>query len=579
MSLHLTMPTATTTAKMAAIITPPHTPPSKQAWYVVAAQKQADRDKILQRYAQWRIPPVPSSVLDVSPLLFHHLTPKERDIVNMDATDLVRSIKERIYSAVEVLTAFVKVTIAAQDTTNCVTEIFFEEGFARARQLDDHLIRTGNVVGPLHGLPVSIKDHILVNGFDTSTGYISWANERTATKDAVVVDILRKAGAVLYVKTANPQTLLCLETNNNIYGRTVNPFNRNLSPGGSSGGEGALIAARGSPMGVGTDIGGSIRVPAGFSGIYGLKASVARMPHAGLLGSHDGMDNIVGVVGPLAQSARDLELFSRVMLQYEAWTLEHAVLEIPWNEALAREGRGLPEKLCVAVLWDDHVVRPHPPIVKEMRRVANALKQAGHEVVDWQPLEHQQGWDLIAKLYLLDSGAEYHQTLAESGEPAVPGTSWILQQSPTTPLTIPDTWKLNLEREAFRARALRHWNETKLRTKSERPVDCILSPVHATLAVPHDGVRWWGYSSHWNILDLPGVVFPSGGRLRSEDWEGVGFEGGAPRNQVEAEVMEQWDPKTYQGAPISLQLVGRRHNEEKLLAMLRVVEDSVKNAA
>jgi len=118
------------------------------------------------------------------------------------------------------------------------------------------------------------------------------------------------------------------------------------------------------------------------------------MPHAGLLGSNDGMDNIVGVVGPIARSSRDLALFCSVMLAYEAWLLEHAVLEMPWNQDIVN-GKGLPQKLSFAILWDDGVVRPHPPISDALAAVKTALIVAGHEVVNWVPLEHKAGWDLI----------------------------------------------------------------------------------------------------------------------------------------------------------------------------------------
>ncbi|KAG9010311.1 hypothetical protein FRB94_010661 [Tulasnella sp. JGI-2019a] len=563
-------------------ITPPCTPPSEPSWTAIAAGKQADRERQLAKWSHWRLGDrLPSpDVDDVSEIVLCNLNSREREIVQSDATDILRRIRTRELTAVEVLTAFCKVTIPAQETLNCVTEIFFEQGFERAAQLDKHLEETGEVVGPLHGLPVSIKDHILVKGLDTSTGYISWANKTVATKDAVAVDILRKAGAVLYVKTANPQTLLCLETNNNIYGRTLNPFNRKLSPGGSSGGESALIAARGSPMGIGTDIGGSIRIPAAYTGLYGFKPSVARMPHAGLMGSHDGMDNIIGVVGPMVHSARDLELFCRVMLQYEAWLLEHAVLEMPWRKEIV-EGQTLPKKLCYAMLWDDGVVKPHPPLLREMRRVKAALEAAGHEVIDWVPLEHQKGWDLIVKLYLLDAAEEYWATLAESGEPAVPGTTWMMSHCSQgqQPCTVPETWKLNLEREAFRARGLVHWNSTVSRTSTGRPVDAIICPTAPNLAVPHDKTHWWGYSSHWNMLDLPGVVFPIGGRYdpssAAPDSDDVQT---TPRNDVEKHYVDMWTSggERFKGAPITLQLIGRRHNEEKVLAMLNVVEEAVK---
>lgn len=137
-----------------------------------------------------------------------------------------------------------------------------------------------------------------------------------------------------------------------------------------------------------------LSIPAAYTGLYGFKPSVARMPHAGLLGSHDGMDNIVGVVGPLATSARDLELFCRTMLESDAWLQEHAVLEIPWRE---RSQLRLPERLSFAILWDDGVVKPHPPLTREMQKAKEALLAAGHEVIDWEPLEHQAGWDLIVR--------------------------------------------------------------------------------------------------------------------------------------------------------------------------------------
>jgi len=235
-----------------------------------------------------------------------------------------------------------------------------------------------------------------------------------ADSDALVVKILRKAGAILYVKTQNPQTLLVgdtllihisivclpyfqsLETDNNVFGRTVNPFNRNLTPGGSSGGEGALIACHGSPLGVGTDIGGSIRIPAAYCGLYGLKGSVGRLPHSGLLGSHNGMDAIVGCVGPMATSARDLELFCRVMLDTKPWLDEPCLLEMPWKRAVAC-GQGLPEKLAIAILFDDGVVAPHPPITKALNHYRDVLVQAGHDVIEWKPVDHQNGWNLIVR--------------------------------------------------------------------------------------------------------------------------------------------------------------------------------------
>jgi len=549
-------------------------------WREISKQKVNDRQALLDRWPQWRLKvDVPESRRDVSTLPTSQLTPREYQIVTQDATSLVESLHRRRYTSVEVCKAFFHVATIAQGLTNCLTEIMFEEGLQRAVELDRHLVETGQVVGPLHGLPVSIKDHIRVKGHDTSTGYIAWAYNKVATHDAVVVDILRKAGAVIYVKTANPQTLLSLETDNNIYGRTRNPFNRDLTPGGSSGGESSLIAVHGSPMGIGTDIGGSIRIPAAHMGLYGLKGSVGRMPHAGLEGSHDGMDAIIGALGPLATSARDLSLFCRVMLQSEPWLVEPPLLEIPWKQNVV-DGEGIPKKLSIAILWDDGVVTPHPPILDALKRTKDALIASGHDVISWLPVNHQEAWDLILKLYFLDGGEEYRETL--KGEPAVPQSQWILSQVPNAgkPFTVSEIFKLNLAREKFRSKVAAHWNETRQRTATGRPVDAVLSPVAPTLAPPHDTTSWWGYTSYWNLMDFPAAVFPAG-RFRAEGYIPLDVSGefvatAGSRNKVEEFVAQQWAPETYDNASVGLQLVGRRLNEERVLGMLAVVEDAIR---
>lgn len=293
------------------------------------------------------------------------------------------------------------------------------------------------------------------------------------------------------------------------------------------------------------------------------------------MGSHDGMDNIVGALGPLARSARDLALFHRVLLGAESWLLEYAVLHMPWRDDIVK-GLGVPEKLTIAVLADDGVVRPHPPLLRALENYKKALVAAGHEVIDWIPFKHHESWELLLKFYFLDGGAEYRETLAEGKEEATPSFSWILEQCGGRAYTIREMWQLNVERDRYRAQALAHWNDTQNRTRSGRPVDAILTPTFATLAPPHDSTRWWGYSSYWNLLDLPGVVFPTGERLNVADYPETVDSLPPARNPAEGYIRNQWDPTTYEGAPISLQLIGRRHQEELLLAILNQVEAAAK---
>lgn len=138
--------------------------------------------------------------------------------------------------------------------TNCLSETLFQQAIASSKALDAHFKQTGKPIGPLHGLPISLKDNFNVIGVDSTVGFVSWVGH-PAVYNATLVDILQDAGAVLYVKTNVPTAMMIAETVNNVFGRTLNPRNRKLTSGGSSGGESALIAFGGSPLGVGTDIG------------------------------------------------------------------------------------------------------------------------------------------------------------------------------------------------------------------------------------------------------------------------------------------------------------------------------------
>jgi amidase len=146
------------------------------------------------------------------------------------------------------------------------------EAITRAKFLDEHLEKTGSIIGPLHGLPISLKDCFISPPYPASIGLAKYANEFTKPEEqTVLVGILAELGAVFYVKTNIPTAMMMMETINNVWGETNGAYHSGTSPGGSSGGEGAILAMRGSPLGVGTDIGGSIRIPSAFNGLYGLK--------------------------------------------------------------------------------------------------------------------------------------------------------------------------------------------------------------------------------------------------------------------------------------------------------------------
>lgn len=275
---------------------------------------------------------------------------------------------------------------------NCLHEIFFDIAVAAATALDAYFAEHQKPVGPLHGLPVSLKDQFHIKGVETTMGYVGWigtfegnkGDTRARTFESELVRELRNLGAVLFCKTSVPTTLMSGETANNIIGYTWNPKNRHLSCGGSSGGEAALLALRGSPAGFGTDIGGSIRVPAAFNGIFGLRPSTGRLPYEGTANSMDGQSTILSVVGPMATTARSLKLLVKAILEQSPWNHDPLVHELPWRNSVERQIQerigGDPSALSFGIMHHDGVVQPQPPVQRAIRLMEEMLRSQGHQV-------------------------------------------------------------------------------------------------------------------------------------------------------------------------------------------------------
>lgn len=281
-------------------------------------------------------------------------------------------------------------------------EIFFDAALEAAKELDEHFAKHKAPIGPLHGLPVSLKDQFHVKGVETTMGYVGWIGTFQGKKgtglekvyESDMVQDLRKLGAILYCKTSVPHTLMAGETVNNIIGYTKNPRNRLLSSGGSSGGEGALIGLKGSPVGFGTDIGGSIRVPAAFNGLYGLRPSAGRLSYQGMANSMDGQSSVLSVVGPLAHSVATLRLVVKSLLTLEPWLRDPLVDEKPWREDHEQQildhigaKQSQTPKLAFGIMRHDGMVNPQPPIQRALDIVENILKKLGHKV----PFNPQSG--------------------------------------------------------------------------------------------------------------------------------------------------------------------------------------------
>ncbi|KAI9730866.1 MAG: hypothetical protein M1834_005584 [Cirrosporium novae-zelandiae] len=551
-------------------------------WRKVAARRRQEIEAAIPESYR-----VPESLLEGHnhidlPYRSKLMSPRELQITEHRAVDLVRLLRERTYTAVEVTTAFCKRAAIAHQATNCLAAVLFDEALKDAAALDDYMQVHGKPKGPLHGLPISVKEHIYLAGTFATSGLIAWADS-LSPGDALIVKVFRDAGAVFHVKTTNPQTLMAIETESNLYGRTVNPYNTNLTSGGSSGGEGSLIAMRGSVLGIGTDIGGSIRVPSAFCGLYGLKASVARLPHSGLSGLHNGMQNIIGCVGPIATCIADLRLFCETALAANPWDHEPSLIEIPWRTEHIQPP--LNQKLVIGVMWNDGVVQPHPPLTRALRNAVAALKAAGHTVIDWDPKLHAALAEAASRAYFLDGGREYTETLAAVGEPPVPAIKWLLESQTGKPYTVEETWKLNNTLFALQKAYTAQWTTQSL--------DVLLTPPNPSLATPITPApkppnKYWSYTSVFNALDYVAAVFPTGTTVQESDtWSQV-ESGNGNGNEILSDMDREMrmlypeggeGPKRYRDAPISLQVVGRRLREEKLLGFMECVEGAVRGSS
>jgi len=195
-----------------------------------------------------------------------------------------------------------------------------------------------------------------------------------ATRDSAVVKALRQAGAVFYVKTTMPQTGMALETSSNLWGRTLNPFNTKLVAGGSSGGDACLVALHGCPIAPATDIGGSIRAPAAFNGLYAIRPTADRIPKGGMRSTETGQISIRVSCGPVCHSMEDVELFTKVINAYPVNKYDVTCTPIPWRDVPRPE-----KKLAIGIMKWDGVVMPQPPMLRAIEYARKVITAAGFE--------------------------------------------------------------------------------------------------------------------------------------------------------------------------------------------------------
>ena len=370
-------------------------------------------------------------------------------------------------------------------------------------------------------------------------GYVGWIDTfegksndpRKGTFESEMVRELRALGAILFCKTSVPHTLMSGETVNNIIGYTWNPKNRYICSGGSSGGEGALIGARGSPAGFGTDIGGSIRIPAAFNGLYGIRPSSGRLPYGGMANSMDGQNSILSVVGPLATSAASIKMLVQSILSQKPWLHDPIVVELPWRadqegevlDLIKASGQGQ-GKLSFGIMKHDGSVSVHPPVNRAVKMVEDILVKLGHKVIEWKPPSHAHGNSIIFKTWVFDGGVDVHKAFGLSGEPVSPQVVKSYGTSPKEQFNGSQIAEVNVAKREWQKEYMDYWNSTSELTGTGRPVDALIAPLAPFPAARPNKYDYYGYSTFVNGLDYTSMVIPVTTASKSLDKADANFQ-------------------------------------------------------
>jgi amidase len=330
------------------------------------------------------------------------------ELIYASATELARAIRAKEISSEEVVEAYLERIEKVNPKLNAVVQLTADAARVQAREADAALAR-GLIKGPLHGVPITVKDNIETAGVICAAGTkgrVSFVPKR----DATVVARIRAAGAIMLGKTNLPELALTFESDNLVYGRTNNPYDLSRTPGGSSGGEAAIIAAGGSPLGIGNDMAGSIRVPSHFCGIAGIKPTSGRVPRTGLFPWWyiPGRDMMLHV-GPMARFVEDLTLTLPIISGVD-WE-DPATVPMPLGDPKTVDLKSL----RAAYYTNNGIVPPTPETVGTVQKVANLLSDTGMVVEEDCPQGIEQSFSLLSNQLASDGGVRTEKFLQTIG--------------------------------------------------------------------------------------------------------------------------------------------------------------------
>jgi len=450
-------------------------------------------------------------------------------LIYASAKALAIAIRNREVSSEEVIKTYLERIEEVNPSLNAVVQLTAEMALTQARAMDNALHR-GQIIGPLHGVPMTIKDSIETAGVICTGGTKGRANF-IPSRDATVVARLRAAGAILLGKTNLPELSLAYETDNLIYGRTNNPYDLSRTPGGSSGGEAAIIAVGGSPFGLGADMAGSIRVPAHFCGITGIKPTTHLVPRTGHFPPLGGILNPLWQIGPMARFVEDLILVLPIIAGVD-WC-DPTVVPMPWSDPQSVNLKNL----RISFHTDNGIIPSTSETKTVVTRVAKILSEVVMDVEEVRPPGIEETNEIRASIMGIDGGVEIQNLLKAVGTKEVhPLLERRQRRACSEPLT----------GERLVA-ILERWDQFRRTMFSFlQKYDIILCPVNPYPALPHGSTLEdhiydsFSYTRTYNLTGWPSAV----------------VRGGASSEEL----------------PIGVQIVGRPWREDTVLSVAQYIE-------
>ncbi|XP_039110752.1 fatty-acid amide hydrolase 1-like isoform X2 [Hyaena hyaena] len=521
-----------------------------------------------------RVPPLQEPSLDPKPIL------------ELPLETLAQKLRDEELSLESVLCSYLEEALKVHQEVNCLTDFLGE-----CEEQLQALKKLGKTErGLLYGVPISLKDPYDCKGHDSTCGLAQFL-EKPAVKDGVIVKVLKAQGAIPFVKTNIPQTLYSFNCSNPIYGQTLNPLNLKKTPGGSSGGEGALLAKGGSILGMGTDTAGSIRVPASFCGICGLRTTGHRLSYSGVVSPVKGIKSVTTVAGPMARDVESLALCLRALLSEDMHQLDPTVPFMPFREEVYSSN----EPLRIGYCETDGFTQPSPSMARAVRLTSRLLQDAGHQVIPFtipcveyavkhlfiggvfgdggaSVLEKVEGdivdpciKTLISLLHLPDSLKCFLSWILKYIDPRA-SQSFEEIRGVGTPKKL---WEHHSAVQEYQQKFIAKWRSLDL--------DVLLVPTLDPafhICSSDVGLDSSSYTNLYNIIDFPVGVVPVT-TVTPQDEEELAFYKGYYGDSSDKHFREAVQGSV--GLPVAVQCVALPWEEELCLRFMKEVETLVKN--